>query len=120
MLHNSLTNIGILSAFMCALAGQIYTSPPPKPLRCYGQAYVDAMITIEWVAMGCFFISMIQTVILAADIDGVPDTLLVRHLRGNTTLHSMPHLVTHMGLILLAIGTDFHYYYSYSTMFALN
>ena len=105
-LHATLQNTGILAAFMCALAGQIYTSPPSKPI-CYGQCMVDAQVVVEWMAMGCFFIAIIQTVVLAADVDGVPDALLAQHLKTSVWLHNMPHLFTHVGLLLMAAGYGF-------------
>ena len=84
-LSNSLVNMGLLSAFMCALANGIYANPPEHPV-CRGAAAVTQMTIIEWVSMGCFFLVIILTVILATDMDGVPDDMLFRHLHANSCL----------------------------------
>jgi len=81
--------MGLLSAFMCALANGIYANPPEDPV-CRGAAAVNQMTIVEWVSMGCFFLVIILTVILAADMDGVPDDLLFRHLHANRWLYTAP------------------------------
>ena len=102
-LQQSLQNIGILAAFMCALAGQIYVSPPLEGL-CYGQTSIDLMLYLEWFAMGFFFISITSTVVLSSDIEGVPDSLLIEHVRGSVLVQAMPHAVTQLGLLVMAVG----------------
>jgi hypothetical protein len=102
-LTNSLVNMGLLSAFMCALANGIYANPPGDPM-CRGESAVRTMTIIEWVSMGCFFLTIILTVILASDMDGVPDDLLVRHLRTNLRLYTAPQAFAYVGLMLLACG----------------
>ena len=39
-LNNTLVNMGLLSAFMCALANGIYVNPPPNPI-CAGECRND-------------------------------------------------------------------------------
>ncbi len=102
-LSNSLVNMGLLSAFMCALANGIYANPPEHPV-CRGAAAVTQMTIIEWVSMGCFFLVIILTVILATDMDGVPDDVLFRHLNANRWLYTAPQPVAYAGLFLLACG----------------
>jgi hypothetical protein len=102
-LSNSLVNMGLLSAFMCALANGIYANPPEDPV-CRGAAAVTQMTIVEWVSMGCFFLVIILTVILAADMDGVPDDLLFRHLHANRWLYTAPQPLAYAGLFLLACG----------------
>ena len=102
-LSNSLVNMGLLSAFMCALANGIYANPPEDPV-CRGAAAVIQMTIVEWVSMGCFFLVIILTVILAADMDGVPDDLLFRHLHANRWLYTAPQPLAYAGLFLLACG----------------
>lgn len=102
-LTNSLVNMGLLSAFMCALANGIYANPPDDP-KCLGESSVKTVYIIEWVSMGCFFLVIILTVILASDMDGVPDDLLVRHLRANKSLYTLPQPFAYGGLMLLACG----------------
>jgi hypothetical protein len=95
--------MGLLSAFMCALANGIYANPPEDPV-CRGAAAVTQMTIVEWVSMGCFFLVIILTVILAADMDGVPDDLLFRHLHANRWLYTAPQPLAYAGLFLLACG----------------
>lgn len=102
-LSNSLVNMGLLSAFMCALANGIYANPPEHPV-CRGAAAVSQMTVIEWVSMGCFFLVIILTSILATDMDGVPDDMLFRHLHANRWLYTAPQPLAYAGLFLLACG----------------
>ena len=81
-LTNSLVNMGLLSAFLCALADAIYVSPPLNP-KCHGESAIVAIHIIEWCAMGGFFLVIVVTVILATDMDGVPDDIIIDHLKNN-------------------------------------
>ena len=102
-LANSLVNMGLLSAFLCALADAIYVSPPLDP-KCHGESAVVAIHIIEWCALGGFFLVIVLTVILATDMDGVPDDFLVEHLKSNQILYSSPHPMAHLSIMLLAVG----------------
>lgn len=102
-LANSMVNMGLLSAFLCALADAIYVSPPLDP-KCHGESAVIAIHIIEWCAMGGFFLVIVVTVILSTDMDGVPDDFLVGHLKSNQMLYTSPHPIAHMSIMLLAIG----------------
>ena len=112
-INNGLGNIGILAAFMCALAlertrenlpdnlssfslsprcalaNAIYTSPPEDP-RCFGHIGVTYILVIEWVAMALFFISMLTSVVLASDLDGVPNDRRVELARRATPRRREP------------------------------
>ena len=102
-IHVGLQNIGILSAFMTALAGQIYTNPPNE-LQCLGENALKILITFEWMAMGCFFFSMTSSVILALDLDGIPNVCLKEHLFSANLFYALPYLSTLIGIILMASG----------------
>ena len=102
-IHDSLRNLGVLSAFMCALAASLYANPS-KTTVCYGDAGYMAVIWLEWFSMGSFFLSISVTVLLSADLSGVPDGLLLRHLQRNQRLHATPMVLTAAGLFLLASG----------------
>ena len=102
-LTNSLVNMGLLSAFLCALADAIYVSPPLNP-KCHGESAVVAIHIIEWCAMGGFFLVIVVTVILATDMDGVPDDIIIDHLKNNQMLYTSPHLMAHVSIMLLAVG----------------
>ena len=65
---------------------------------------MSQMTVIEWVSLGCFFLVIILTVILATDMDGVPDDVLFRHLNANRWLYTAPQPVAYAGLFLLACG----------------
>jgi hypothetical protein len=45
-----------------------------------------------------------MTVVLATDMDGVPDDFLVDHLLSNTALYTAPHPMAHVAIMLLAVG----------------
>ena len=77
-LNAGLQNVGVLAAFMTSLSGAIYVSLP-SPNECMGMKWLHAELVLSWMAMGCFFFTIISAVILSDDLDGVPDQLLVRH-----------------------------------------
>ena len=99
----SLANLGVLSAFMCALAAGLYSSPTEDG-TCYGEAGFVAICWLEWFSMGFFFLSISMTVILAADLQGIPDGLLLCHLLDNQKAYAGPTLLTNAALFLLAAG----------------
>ena len=104
--HTGLQNIGILAAFMTALAGQIYASAPSNP-RCLGQTGVTVILILEWFAMGFFFAAMATSIVLALDIDGVGDRQLPLHLRQASFVFTFPYLATAGGMVLMPIGYGF-------------
>ena len=99
----SLINLGLISAFLCTLANAIYVNPPSK-LRCGGKTRIEAVWIIEWVSMGCFFLVIVLTVILSTDLDGMPDEMLVFHLKRNVLLYASPLPFAIVGTFLLALG----------------
>ena len=104
-LSNSLVNTGILSVFLCALADAVYVSPALDP-KCAGVKGVQRVLIIEWcsMSMACFLLVIVVTVILATDMEGVPDDFLVSHLKNNITLYSFHYPLAHVGIVLLAVG----------------
>ena len=58
-LTNSLVNMGLLSAFLCALSNAIYVSPPADP-KCHGDSAIIAVHIIEWCSMGGFFLVIVM------------------------------------------------------------
>ena len=102
-LTNSLVNMGLLSAFMCALANGIYANPPGDPM-CRGESAVRTMTIIEWVSMGCYFLVIMLTIILSTDMDGLPDETLIFHLKRNALFYASPLPFAIAGTFLLALG----------------
>ena len=102
-INQSLANMGIVAAFMCALAANVYSNPA-KTRDCYGNAGYVAMIWIEWFSMGFFFLGISITVLLASDLSGVPDRLLLRHLSQSQLTMTLPSVLTGLGLFCLAAG----------------
>ena len=105
MIRSQMTNAGILASFLCALANAIYVEPPAVP-HCLGRRGLDVVLVIEWIAMGCFFVTIMTSVVLSSDVDGVPDDMLHLHLcRASVQyLHALPQFMTLMGTLFLAIG----------------
>ena len=102
-INQSLANMGIVAAFMCALAANVYSNPA-KTRDCYGNAGYVAMIWIEFFSMGFFFLGISITVLLASDLSGVPDRLLLRHLSQSQRTLTLPSVLTAFGLFCLATG----------------
>ena len=102
-IHSNLGNLGVISAFMCALAANIYAQPP-KFQPCYGAPGLVAELWFAWFSMGFFFLSISATVLISADLDGVPDELLLRHLAENQWMHTLPSVLTAGGLFALAVS----------------
>ena len=101
--HHGLQNIGLVSAFMAALAGQVYTEVPEEP-KCYGRQAISVILPLQWIAMGCFFFSTAASVILSLDVDGVPNRLLPQHLEDTAAIFTLPYLSTLIGIILMPAG----------------
>ena len=99
----SLINLGLISAFLCTLANAIYVNPPSE-LRCGGQTRIEAVWIIEWVSMGCYFLVIMLTIILATDMDGLPDETLIFHLKRNALFYASPLPFAIAGTFLLALG----------------
>jgi hypothetical protein len=104
-LQSQLMNLGVIAAFMSGLSGAIYTSPPSKPL-CYGKTAIEVQLTIQWIAMGCFYFAILGSVMLSMDISGVPDRMLFRHIHRKEVryAHAVPALMTAFGVQLAAFG----------------
>lgn len=102
-IYGNLQNLGVISAFMCALAGNIYVEPVEES-ECYKSNGLVAMFWLEWVSIGMFFLSISMTFILANDINAVPNSLLLVHLRRTEYLHAIPGALTSIGLFLMAAG----------------
>ena len=105
--HNGLQNVGIVAAFMTALAGQIYSNVPQLDAGnsgCFGAVAVQVMLTLEWFAMGCFFATIGMSIVLALDIDGVPDRMLPLHLRQTSFCFALPYAFTALGMVLMPAG----------------
>lgn len=96
-------NLCLISGFMCALAGAVYSNPPEEGL-CLGDTGVIATSVIQWFAMGFFFLTICGSVLLASDIDGVPDMLLVAHLQQIEHIFGCVTICTAVGMWLIAIG----------------
>jgi hypothetical protein len=59
--------VGVLSAFMTALAGQIYVSPPPpSAFKCLGPQVLDWQLTVQWFSMGFFFAGINSSIVMAS------------------------------------------------------
>ena len=100
-LSGLLQNSSMLAAFMCSLASAVYAQPPTAP-ACYDSVKIAACI--QWCAMGSFFLCICACIVLASDIDGVPNDSLAEHLRRTFAFHAVPQLTITAGIFLLAIG----------------
>jgi hypothetical protein len=100
-LRELLQNCSMLAAFMCSLASAVYAQPPTVPL-CYNSVKIAACI--QWCAMGSFFLCICACIVLASDIDGVPNDSLAEHLRRTFAFHAVPQLTITAGIFLLSIG----------------
>ena len=102
-LNAGLQNVGVLAAFMTSLSGAIYVSLP-HPNACMGMSWLRAELVLAWMSMGCFFFTIISAVILSDDLDGIPDQLLVRHVRNIRYVHVLPNLGATIGIWTMAIA----------------
>ena len=101
--HHGLQNIGLVSAFMAALSGQIYNDQPAEAL-CFGEDARKVIVVLQWMAMGCFFFTTSVSVVLALDIDGVPGRLLPRHLENTRVIFMVPYISMLAGVGMMATG----------------
>ena len=72
----------------------------------HGEIAIGVQLVIEWFAMGCFFITIITTVVICSDLDGVPNHLLLLHLQRPlvSMFYDLPALTTWIGVFFLAFG----------------
>ena len=99
-------NIGVVAAFMAALAGQAYFGAVTDRPRCLGEDAVAWQIAIQWFTMGMFFAAINSSILMLMDLAGVPDGLLVRHMESSAAqcTHALPAACTLVGTIALAMG----------------
>ena len=102
-IKNSLQNIGMLAAFMTALAAVVYVDYPGD-MVCFGEAALKYQLTLAWLSLAFFFLATIMTVLLLADMDGVPDSILLMHLFHTKWLHSVPPVCVGVGTFLMAFA----------------
>ena len=73
--------------------------------KCFGEIAIGIQLVLEWIAMGCFFITIITTVMICSDLEGVPNHLLLLHLQrpSVSTVYDLPALTTWIGVIFYGI-----------------
>lgn len=102
-LEGSLQNLAMMAAFMCALGASAYFGLPQEG-KCFGSWWLGLGHVLLWVSMGSYFLVIMFCVLLAADISGVPNSLLILHLRRVTSHHALTQLLCLVGTFLLAAG----------------
>lgn len=67
---------------------------------------ITAAYVIFWIALGFFFLCVSSTMVLLADLDGIPPEYLHRHLQTKVVqnLYKIPELSMMGGIVFLATG----------------
>jgi len=96
----------LTACFLVALAGQIYIeSPQIEDAICESWLWKHKVHLIcEFTSMGCFFASIMLAMALQLDVDGVPDRVLILHLKSTRTIHKICQVSTYVGVIFMAAG----------------
>ena len=102
-LNASLQNCAVVAAFMTALAGAIYVTLP-EPTKCMSGEAIAVEMALSWVSMGCFVFTIMASVLLLSDLDGLPDEYLPRHIRSIHYFHALPLVFILVGICCMGMS----------------
>lgn len=88
---------------MAALACSTYSQPAQDP-QCFGDEGVQWVTLLSWHAVGIFFFCMMLSVLLIADLEGVPDEILISHLNDVELAHAAVPVLCFYGVSILAVA----------------
>ena len=99
-----------ISCFLCALSVVVYVETPEKS-RCELMdldSFATAMGVVAWAAIAMFTAAIGLSILVVFDIDGVPDELLLLHLKQSVGLYNLPliSLISGLALNIVAFVID--------------
>ena len=115
-INASLQNNAMIASFLTGLSAIIYTDPSEEHHCFYNASDPDRQFTDDpytinhyildaaYFSMGCFIVSVVLSILLATDLDGVPDHLLLVHLKAVRFFHALPMAATTLGTAVMAVG----------------
>lgn len=115
-INAALQNNALVASFLTGLSSMIYAEPPGEHLCWYNASdpdrqpeddpyYINNILRdFAYVSICCFIMSVVLSILLATDLDGVPDHLLLVHLKNVRFIHSLPMFATMLGTTVMAMG----------------
>ena len=103
----SLKTVGLIAALLSSWGSTVYAGEQhPNGGLCYGSSMVKASLCMFWISLGWFFLCVSSTLVIVADLDGIPHHLLLQHLQQTKVqiIYQVPELSIIGGVIFLAIA----------------
>lgn len=106
-ISSELTTIGLIAALLSSWGATIYGGdPPPEGGLCYGADMLRTAHVLFWISLGWFFISVTSSLVIAADLHGIPRRLILEHLKNPNVrlIYQIPEISIIVGVVFLAAG----------------
>lgn len=106
-ISSELTTIGLIAALLSSWGATVYGGDsPPEGGLCYGPDMVRASHVLFWVSLGWFFLCVSSSLVIVADLHGVPQRLILEHLKNKYVrfIYQVPEISIIGGVVFLAAG----------------
>mmetsp|Transcript_23683 Transcript_23683/g.36544 ORF Transcript_23683/g.36544 Transcript_23683/m.36544 type:complete len:338 (+) Transcript_23683:47-1060(+) len=104
---SELTTIGLIAALLSSWGATVYGGDaPPEGGLCYGPDMVRISHVLFWISLGWFFLCVSSSLVIVADLHGVPQRLILEHLKNEWVrfIYQIPEISIIGGVIFLAAG----------------
>ena len=104
---NESKTLGLMAALLSSWAATVYAGEAPMDEGlCYGRFMLKVSYVIFMSSLGFFFVCVSSTLAIIADLDGVPQKYLFKHLQtGHVRLiYQLPQISMIGGVVFLALG----------------
>ena len=104
---NESKTLGLMAALLSSWAATVYAGEAPMDEGlCYGRFMLKVSYVIFMLSLGFFFVCVSSTLAIIADLDGVPQKYLFKHLQtGHVRLiYQLPQISMIGGVVFLAVG----------------
>lgn len=106
-ISSELTTIGLIAALLSSWGATVYGGdPPPEGGLCYGADMIQIAHVLFWISLGWFFICVTSSLVIVADLHGVPQQFILEHLSNPKVrfIYQIPELSIIGGVLFLAAG----------------
>ena len=106
-ISNQSQTTALIAALLSTWAVTVYGGERPvDDGLCFGETMVSATYVVFWISLGFFFVCVSSSLAIIADLDGVPQKHLYRHLKQKVVrlTYQIPEFTMILGVICLALG----------------
>lgn len=106
-ISNEFKTISLIAALLSSWSCTVYAGENvPEEGLCLGEPMVKATKVLFWISLGWFFLCVSSTLVIIADLDGIPQHLLFEHLSQKSVrvIYLIPELSMIGGVLFLAAG----------------